>query len=100
MYHNQQQVKPSFTENNDPRVTKFGRFIRKTHLDEIPQFFNTLIGEMSVVGPRPEVPDLVETFPKHCHIIEEDLKFVPVLRVGGKSNILFMNFQSMKLEID
>jgi len=77
MYHNQQQVKPSFTENNDPRVTKFGRFIRKTHLDEIPQFFNTLIGEMSVVGPRPEVPDLVETFSKALPHYRRRLKVRP-----------------------
>ncbi len=51
-----------FTEVNDARVTRFGRFIRKTHLDEIPQMWNILKGDMSLVGPRPEMPPLVERF--------------------------------------
>jgi exopolysaccharide biosynthesis polyprenyl glycosylphosphotransferase len=51
-----------FTQVNDARVTRFGRFIRKTHLDEIPQLWNILKGDMSLVGPRPEVPALVERF--------------------------------------
>lgn len=51
-----------WTRKNDPRVTPFGRFMRKTSIDELPQFFNVLKGDMSLVGPRPERPQFVENF--------------------------------------
>lgn len=51
-----------WTTKNDPRVTKVGKFIRKTSIDEMPQFFNVLKGEMSLIGPRPERPQFVEKF--------------------------------------
>lgn len=54
--------KTAWTTFNDPRVTKIGKFIRKTSIDELPQLFNVLKGEMSLVGPRPERPFFVEKF--------------------------------------
>ena len=55
---------PVWAKENDPRVTRIGKFIRKAHFDELPQLFNVLKGEMSLVGPRPERPYFVSEFRK------------------------------------
>lgn len=57
-----QEEKKGWTTKNDPRVTKVGRFIRKTSIDELPQLINVLKGDMSLIGPRPERPQYVEKF--------------------------------------
>lgn len=60
-----------WAEKEDPRITKVGRFLRKTHLDEIPQMFNILKGDLSLVGPRPERPEFIAQLEKeipHYHI--------------------------------
>ncbi len=65
--------------DDDPRVTKVGRFMRMTRLDELPQLFNILKGDMSFVGPRPERPVFYDKFAEYIDGFDERLKVVPGL---------------------
>jgi lipopolysaccharide/colanic/teichoic acid biosynthesis glycosyltransferase len=75
----ERQSGPVWAQKNDPRITRVGRFIRKTRLDELPQLFNVLGGSMSMVGPRPErqhfIDDLMKQIPYYDqrHIVKPGL---------------------------
>ena len=90
---------PAFKMKNDPRITRIGRFIRKTSIDELPQLFNVLHGEMSLVGPRPPLPDEVK---KYEWIFRKRLSVKPgitcVWQISGRSNTTFERWMQMDNE--
>lgn len=95
LYHEYKES--SFKLHEDPRVTKFGKFIRKYSIDEMPQFFNVLKGEMSIVGPRPyhvdEIKEQQKRYPGTEKYIKETQTVKPGItgfwQVTGRSNINF-----------
>jgi len=72
MYVNSEEKGPALSSKNDSRITPFGKFMRKIRLDELPQFFNVIVGDMSIVGPRPErqffIDQIIQEAPHYAHL--------------------------------
>jgi exopolysaccharide biosynthesis polyprenyl glycosylphosphotransferase len=89
---------PIFKMKNDPRVTRVGRFIRRTSLDELPQFFNILRGDMSWVGPRPPNPSEVTRYSDwHLRRLEVTPGLTGLWQVSGRSNLTFDEMVTLDL---
>jgi lipopolysaccharide/colanic/teichoic acid biosynthesis glycosyltransferase len=91
-------IGPLFKIRHDPRVTRVGRVLRRLSLDELPQLFNVLKGEMSLVGPRPPVPSEVEEYEDWQH---GRLRAVPGMtglwQVSGRSEVPFHDMVRLDL---
>lgn len=100
-YFSEEQIKEwkeNFKIENDPRITKVGKFLRKTSLDEIPQVFNILKGELSIIGPRPVIDEEIEKYGKNK---EKFLSVTPGLTgywaANGRSDIEYDERMEMEL---
>lgn len=104
-YMNDQKVQEAdstvmtYKQANDPRITRIGRFIRKTSIDELPQFFNVLRGDMTLVGPRPPLPYEVERYSADDMLrLSGKPGLTGTWQVYGRSRVTFHNMVEMDIE--
>jgi exopolysaccharide biosynthesis polyprenyl glycosylphosphotransferase len=87
---NERSDGPLFKLHSDPRITPFGRFLRRFDLDELPQLFNVLIGQMSLVGPRPHLPEEVSRYaPRERRVFAVKPGITGLAQISGRSDLLF-----------
>ncbi|MDN5276159.1 MAG: hypothetical protein PWR01_124 [Clostridiales bacterium] len=100
MYQNAEENGAKWAEKDDPRVTKVGRIMRKTRIDELPQLFNVLKGDMSIVGPRPERPIFTYQFNEQIPGFVNRLQVKPGLTGWAQVNGGYELGPAEKLEYD
>ena len=94
-----EQEGPVFKIKNDPRITRVGRFLRKTSLDELPQFINVLRGDMSIVGPRPPIPSEVQQYERwQSRRLSMKPGITCIWQVSGRNNIPFQEWMKMDMQ--
>lgn len=89
-----------WAKQEDPRITKVGRFLRKTRIDELPQIWNVIKGDMSLIGPRPERPIFVEEFSQYIHNFPKRLEIKPGLTGWAQVNGGYDIDPEAKLKLD
>jgi lipopolysaccharide/colanic/teichoic acid biosynthesis glycosyltransferase len=99
LMHRNETTGPMFKMKEDPRITKIGKFIRKTSIDELPQLWNVIKGDMSLVGPRPPLPKEVKDYTSYD---KQRLLVVPgctgLWQTSGRSNLGFEEMIALDLE--
>lgn len=100
MYIDAEKNGAKWAEKNDPRITKVGSFIRKTRIDELPQFWNVFVGDMSLIGPRPERPIFTAQFNKEIPGFINRLKVKPGITGWAQVNGGYELTPKEKLELD
>lgn len=100
MYIDAEKDGPRWASENDERVTKVGRIIRKTRIDELPQLVNILKGDMSIIGPRPERPELIKEFIKYLPDFNDRLLVKPGITGWSQVNGGYTLTPKEKLEFD
>ena len=112
MYQDAEKNGHKWASKNDTRITKVGRFIRKTRIDELPQIINVIKGEMSIIGPRPERPEFISEFLKDIPNFNERLAVRPGITGWAQVNggyeltpkdklvydLFYINHESIKLD--
>jgi lipopolysaccharide/colanic/teichoic acid biosynthesis glycosyltransferase len=98
MVANAEETGPAFAALDDPRITRVGRFLRKSRLDEFPQLFTVLRGELSLIGPRPERPVFVAEYAREIPFYEQRLLVRPGVTGWAQVNYGYADDQAETVE--
>ena len=94
-----EMTRPVFKMEGDPRITPFGRFLRRTSFDELPQLWNVLVGDMSLVGPRPPIPSEVQQYdPWHRRRLSMKPGITCIWQISGRNRIGFDQWMKLDLQ--
>ncbi|GIK21238.1 MAG: sugar transferase [Ignavibacteriota bacterium] len=90
---------PGITQVNDPRITRVGKILRRTSIDELPQLFNVLKGEMSIIGPRPEITSITASYSKEHQKVFEFLPGITgISQINGRQTLTPEQRNKMEIE--